>query len=34
MTYEDVTPETFFQTLLKLYGPLFSGMRIIDFYGN
>ena len=27
-------PHILHQTLLKLYGPLFSGMRIIDFYGN
>ena len=27
-------PHILHQTLLKLYGPLFAGMRIIDFYGN
>jgi len=27
-------PHILHQTLLKLYGPLFTGLRIIDFYGN
>lgn len=27
-------PHILHQTLLKLYGPLFPRMRIIDFYGN
>jgi hypothetical protein len=27
-------PHILHQTLLKLYGPLFAGMKIIDFYGN
>jgi len=27
-------PHILHQTLLKLYGPLFTRMRIIDFYGN
>ena len=27
-------PHILHQTVLKLYGPLFAGMRIIDFYGN
>jgi len=27
-------PHILHQTLLKLYGPLFTRLRIIDFYGN
>jgi hypothetical protein len=27
-------PHILHQTLLKLYGPLWAGVRVIDFYGN
>jgi hypothetical protein len=27
-------PHVLHQTLLKLYGPLFARLRVIDFYGN